>query len=533
MWTSTLDLSIGHILPTKILGRFWRGAYFSSLAPLQVRNLPRQPLTNGMGNWVRVHNRLAGICGSDLHLVFADGDLSIAPAALPAHSHSYPGHEVVGEVIEIGENVQHLRVGDRVVLQSGPNCLSAGVQNPCNACATGNYNLCSNGKLPGPGQIGGGWSEEMLLHEQQLFRVSDDIEDDQAVLLEPTAVALHAVLRRPPQAGEKVLIVGAGTIGLLTAQVVHALAPQAEMSVMARHMFQAEKAMSMGAAHILDGHNNYESVEKLTGSKLYTGMMGNKMLLGGYDVIYDTVGTSSTIHDSLRWVCAHGTVVLVGVNLHQMKLDLSPIWHQEVNLIGAMGHGMEYWPLGSEQQRSTFAIASDLILHGVLHPEKLITHRYGLDNFRDALRDAADKKESRALKVVFDATLLGVSSAPNALPAAHPLFPFRKTEDDLVSHAEDWQAQLTPAGQNAPSTGPSHFTMAQSEDFTADFDHIQFVSPKVRRPPTPLEFHQSADDAPTAPRPIRPVAATNVRQQTLESVEEVADDSMQTPQGEV
>jgi len=182
MWTSTLDLSIGHILPTKILGRFWRGAYFSSLAPLQVRNLPRQPLTNGMGNWVRVHNRLAGICGSDLHLVFADGDLSIAPAALPAHSHSYPGHEVVGEVIEIGENVQHLRVGDRVVLQSGPNCLSAGVQNPCNACATGNYNLCSNGKLPGPGQIGGGWSEEMLLHEQQLFRVSDDIEDDQAVL---------------------------------------------------------------------------------------------------------------------------------------------------------------------------------------------------------------------------------------------------------------------------------------------------------------------------------------------------------------
>jgi hypothetical protein len=75
--------------------------------------------------------------------------------------------------------------------------------------------------------------------------------------------------------------------------------------------------------------------------------------------------------------------------------------------------------------------------------------------------------------------------------------------------------------------------MAQSEDFTADFDHIQFVSPKVRRPPTPLEFHQSADDAPTAPRPIRPVAATNVRQQTLESVEEVAGDSMQTPQGEV
>src|SRR5258708_1110998 len=156
MWTSTMEVRSKKSVHRKILGLVWRGAYFSSLAPLQVQNLPRQPLTNGNGNWVRVHNRLAGICGSDLHLVFVDGDLSIAPAALPAHEHSYPGHEVVGEVVEIGEQVQNLHVGDRVVLQSAPNCLSAGVQPPCNACATGNYNLCENGNLPGPGQIVGG-----------------------------------------------------------------------------------------------------------------------------------------------------------------------------------------------------------------------------------------------------------------------------------------------------------------------------------------------------------------------------------------
>src|SRR5689334_19019626 len=140
MWTSTLEISIKRVLPARILGLFWRGVYFSSLAPLQVRNLPRQPLVSENGNGVRVQNRLAGICGSDLHLVFADGDLRIAPAAMPAHAEIYPGHEVVGEVIEIGEQVQNLRVGDRVVLQSGPNCLSAGVQPPCSPCATGNYN---------------------------------------------------------------------------------------------------------------------------------------------------------------------------------------------------------------------------------------------------------------------------------------------------------------------------------------------------------------------------------------------------------
>src|SRR5579872_1457040 len=129
MWTSTLELDAAHVIPTQLLGRFWRGAYFSSFAPLQVRNLPRHALPDA--HWVRVHNRLAGICGSDLHLVFVDGDLRIAPAALPAHSgDSYPGHEVVGEVIEIGDQVQNLKVGDRVVLQSGPNCLSAGVMPP-------------------------------------------------------------------------------------------------------------------------------------------------------------------------------------------------------------------------------------------------------------------------------------------------------------------------------------------------------------------------------------------------------------------
>src|SRR5207249_2136162 len=98
MWTSIVDLSPSRVLLTRMLGRFWRGAYFSSFAPLRVLNVPRQPLP--AANWVRVRNHLAGICGSDLHLIYADGDLHIAPATIPNHSHSYLGHEVIGEVIE-------------------------------------------------------------------------------------------------------------------------------------------------------------------------------------------------------------------------------------------------------------------------------------------------------------------------------------------------------------------------------------------------------------------------------------------------
>src|SRR5690348_9236771 len=226
MWTSTLELTPGRVLATKLLGRFWRGAYFSSFAPFQVQNLPRQPLPDP--HWVRVRNTLAGVSASDLDLIFVDRAFNIAPAALPSHKPIYLGHEIVGEVIEVGDEVRRLHAGERVVLQHGPNCVTADAQPLCRSCAAGNYSLCEYGAFHALQPIGGGWSEEMLLHEQQLFRVSDELTDAQAVLLEPSAVAIHAVLRHLPQAGERVLIIGAGTVGLLILQVIRALAPEAE-----------------------------------------------------------------------------------------------------------------------------------------------------------------------------------------------------------------------------------------------------------------------------------------------------------------
>jgi 2-desacetyl-2-hydroxyethyl bacteriochlorophyllide A dehydrogenase len=426
MWTSTLELSPRRVLLTRILGPIWPGAYFSSFAPLQVKNLPRQPLPSP--DWVRVRNRLAGVCGSDLHLIYGDGDFRIAPAALPSHTHSYPGHEAVGEVIEVGDNVRYLHVGDRVVLQSGPNCISTGMQPLCRSCASGNYNLCERvNSLPGPEPVGGGWSEEMLLHEQQLFRVPVEMNDEQAALLEPSAVAVHAVLRRLPRPGEHALIIGAGTIGLLTLQAIRALSPQVTVSVMARHSFQVEQATRMGAAHILYAQDSYKGVERATGAHLYSGMFGNKMLVGGYDVIYDTIGTQQTIHDSLRWTRAGGAVVIVGVSLHTMHLDLTPIWYQEINLIGTMGHGAENWPIGTFERHSTFAVAAELIKSGLLHPEKLITHRFALNNYREALFTATRKSRSMAIKVVFDYALLPASVVPNVRASARQRRPVTTT----------------------------------------------------------------------------------------------------------
>ncbi|HLQ29506.1 MAG TPA: alcohol dehydrogenase catalytic domain-containing protein [Ktedonobacteraceae bacterium] len=410
MWTSILEIDLAHVIPAKILGLVWRGAYFSSFAPLQVQNLPRQTLP--ASNWVRVRNLLAGICGSDLPLIFANGDFRIAPAAIPGHVRSYPGHEVVGEVIEVGDDVQHLHVGDRVVLQHGPNCITAGIQQVCRSCASGNYGLCEYGVLPGPQPVGGGWSEEMLLHEQQLFRVPPGISDMQAVLLEPSAVAVHAVLRHVPQPQDRILIIGAGTIGLLILEVVRALAPDAEVCVMARHAFQVERAARMGA-QIIYPQDSYREVQRATGAQLYQGMLGNQMLLGGYDVIYDTVGSKRTTQDSLRWARAGATVVMVGVNLHRMKIDLTPIWYQEINLIGTLGNGIESWPIGTSEKKSSFEIAAEMIENRRIFPDKLITHSFSLSGYRDALLTAVDKGRNRAIKVIFDYSKQPPSVVPN------------------------------------------------------------------------------------------------------------------------
>ena len=392
---------IPKMLAVRALRRAWPGVVWSPLSHARVVEKDDPPLPGP--NWLRVRNRQCGICSTDVMLLHVDVDPTVAPVALPGNMRFYLGHEVVSDVVEVGQGVTRFRVGDRVVMGARfgePNCYTKEIEPVCRFCADGQVRLCENASVKeGATGAGGGWGDTYTAHEAEIFPVPDSLTDDQASLVEPSAVVLHGVLRRPPRAGEHVLIIGAGIIGLLTVQAVKTAQPDCHLTVLARYPHQAEAARRLGADHVIRGRDNlYQEIARLTGAKHYSAPMNRGMLLGGFDLIYDCVGNSNSLTDSLRWARAQGAVVLVGINLNWHKVDLNPIWYQEVDLIGSRTFGEEAF---NNVRKHTFEHVMDLFLANKLTDEGLITHRFPLADYKRAIQTSVSKAEARPIKVMF------------------------------------------------------------------------------------------------------------------------------------
>lgn len=393
------DKHIPKVLATKALRRVWPGVVWSPLSPSGVQEIPDPELPGP--RWLRVRNRQCGICATDLSLLYVKADPRISPAALPGLDRIYLGHEAVGEVIETGAEVERFKPGDRVVIEArpaaSPNCFTQGIEPPCRHCAAGDTRLCENGSLgQGPAGAGSGWADRYTAHESELWPVPDDINDDQASLIEPMAVAVHGVLRRLPQPGDRVLVLGAGIIGLLTLQALKALAPEAKVAVLAKYSHQGQAAERLGADEIIGPIGDpYTKIARVTGAKHYQAMLNRGMLLGGFEVVYDCVGSSFTVMDSLRWTRAGGAVVVLGISLELLKFDATPIWFQEVDLIGSKTFGVEHI---DGRQLHTFDLVIEMLQEGALTDQGLITHRFPFSDYRKAI-DTATNKRTGSIKV--------------------------------------------------------------------------------------------------------------------------------------
>lgn len=398
--------SIPRYVLLRSLGKRAAGPLTAHLAPLSLRELPDPKLPNEQ--WVRIAPQLAGICGSDLATLRASGSPYLAPVT------SMPfvmGHELVGRIIEVGREVQHAKVGERVVLHPALGCRARGINPMCDACAGRQDALCRNvarGAVS-PGiqtgycrDTGGAFGDTLVAHESQVYVVPDDISDRAAVLIEPFACAVHGALCATPESGESVLVIGCGSIGLLTIAALRAAGCKARINAVARHEHQQRLALQLGADVVLPGggpvRQRYDEWARNLDAEVLDPELGKPMVIGGAAATYDCVASSQSIDDAIRFTKSAGTLVLVGMPGIPKGVDWTPLWFQELTVRAAYAYGPERF---REKQLDTFELAIEFMRTWGPRLEALVGEPHELADHRAALLSALQTGRSRVVKTVF------------------------------------------------------------------------------------------------------------------------------------
>jgi len=199
-----------------------------------------------------------------------------------------------------------------------------------------------------------------------------------------------------------VLVLGCGTMGLLTVAALRALAVPCRVIALAKYGHQEELARHLGADEVVPvGRYTRDRLAKLSGASLYFPEVGGPTVLGGFDVVIDCVGSSRSLDDAVRFTRARGTTVLVGMPAVPKTVDWTTIWFKELDVRGAYAYGTE--EVAGERLR-TFSLALRLLAHGAADLGPLLTHRFPLRDYRRAIQTALFTGRHRSVKTVFDLT---------------------------------------------------------------------------------------------------------------------------------
>ena len=397
--------SLPRLALSKIAGAVSPHGYFGPWSSLRLEDVP-EPQLHGP-DWLIVRTRLAGICGSDAKQAFLRGDRDNPLTALVSFPHVL-GHEATGTIEHVGDAVRGLSPGQRVVLNPWLSCAPRGIDPPCVSCAAGDYQLCQHfteGALPPSIHIGncaatnGVFAPYFAAHASQCIPVPDAMTDEQAVLADPLSVQLHAVLRHPPRAGEPAIVYGCGTLGLMTVALLRLLHPDVPVWAVARHPHQQEAARALGAAEILPSQPRalIERVAQLAGVTPLRPWNGVPWLMRGAGIIYDTVGSPSTIETSMRIASPRAKIVVSGVEAPR-RFEWTPYYFKELSLVGSNAFAIEDF---EGRRLHAMRIYFELMQSG-LDLSSLLTHRYPLADYRAALLGMHDHANSRAIKSVFE-----------------------------------------------------------------------------------------------------------------------------------
>lgn len=250
----------------------------------------------------------AGICGSDLHTFHGQNGRIKYPAIL--------GHEMSGEIVETGAQCLAFKVGDRVTINPFVACQT------CHTCQSGNQHLCGNRFFYGMTKAGG-FAEFMKVKAQHLHKIEDAVPLDVAAMTEPYAVGVHAVNRSGLNIGDKVVILGGGPIGLMTALAArNAGAGLVAISEISDYRLQQIRELGFMA---IDA-KNVDLKQKVM--ELTDGI--------GADVVFDAAGASSTSRQMTQILKTKGTAIIVGLYSGTPQVDLNDVNFRELSIKGTV-----------------------------------------------------------------------------------------------------------------------------------------------------------------------------------------------------
>ncbi len=308
--------------------------------------------TPGAGEIV-VQVGACGICGTDLHI--ADGEFPPTPYPI------VPGHEFSGEVVALGSGVEDIPKGARVAIDPSLFC------GHCHFCRRGRGNLCENWGAIGD-TVNGGFAEYVTVPAANAYLLPEEISFRETALIEPLSCAVLGIRRLAPQIGDSLLIFGAGTMGLLLLQLA-LRGGASEVSVVDPNTDRLTLAGRLGAAHTATDAGELSEIEPL-----------------GFDCVIDATGVPKVIETAFDQVKRGGKMMVFGVAPGDARISLSPfrIYNDEITVLGSMAILFSYAP------------AVDLLLGGAIDTNALLSHKFALDEFPDALTVV---REGRGLKV--------------------------------------------------------------------------------------------------------------------------------------
>jgi threonine dehydrogenase-like Zn-dependent dehydrogenase len=413
----SFDLSVRGYLMGKGLGGVTDAVVFGGLSGLRMLDVA-EPVLPGP-DWARLEVLKSGVCGSDI------GNLTYRSSPAMEPFGSFPavlGHEVLARVVEIGPSVRRVERGQRVAIDPVISCVVRGYPQPewCPSCALGRPGTCERageaGRIAVAGRplkrgltigyqadLPGGWGEQMIAHESQLFPVDDAISDRTAVLTEPLAVALHAVLGTRPLDAGPTLVIGSGPIALATVWALRAAGYRGELTAQIKRGKEAELARALGADYAIAPGDEARQALIETGAQAYMPIVGDEVYAGGgFPLIFDCVGSGDTVKQCLRFASARGRIVLLGCAAEIRKLDLTFTWARELDLKGYVCYGLEDWQGG---RAHTFEIVHELLSKSASPVERMVTDVYPLEQYQTALSAVVNRRRTGSIKVLLDPTI--------------------------------------------------------------------------------------------------------------------------------